>query len=983
MPKIYRLNASGQWTPLSRIYRLNSSGQWVPLKTVYRLNASGQWLPVFTSQATPAKTTDPVLQNQISRRDDFYSEDVLTLTRGAYTNTTANTNTTYRMTIYKSINSTVALSSWTVASRSTFNGSNSTATTSINYTITDQDAKDGYYFAAEVRVDNDASNPNSDKFDFETLLSGGGQQRVLSRMFFETSSFTATTTATGATLSWFTSGVPDSSFIYQNLSNSASIVRITVAAGGAFVVDVPAYYSNFSNGNATVPVGTLTPSTVYRADLILIGNDGWKTTNSQTKSNKGAVTSGVTFITFTTKDPAPINSVPPTISPLNSRGRPPVSTVLTLSQGTWTNVNAGTVYSYKFYLQEPTFTLPPQLVSSSNIYTAASDKSNHEIFGRVGAKNTNSNETLVTTQTYILDPAVTVTGVTPTTATLNVATNFTFTVSNYPTQYTVDWGDGTSTNSGALTAASVSPTLSKTYTSSGTKIVKVTAQPGNIQSTTNVIVSVPAPSASGFAKSDGTIIPSQPSTISFSSSNNIVTSSWTNGSPITSVNFAGSGAGVNTNYTDTTDPFMTSDMSNYSSSGTYTATVTNYNNSRQVNVSWNQSNAQSYTITYNSNIFGDDFVSANNSGSSVSVSIPWSSGMGTFSWKALTLYSGQNQTGTSTFYSNPSPGGVIPQQQSSERTNTTSLTYIAPSVQFTGSQRRTTLPSAFSSGTIIFITTNGYIGIGASSNPGTSGNYVVPNSGLYLMPLSEDLVQTELYTYTDVNNFYVRWRGYAYGAPAETVDYQVKFWYNSTSVDVHFVQNLLSAANAPSTTAVKNSGSEFRNWSSSTSQSSSLISLGSMTRNTSRDNFDDNYTQITASVPAAPFFPFFPPFFPFFPPFFPFFPPFFPFFPPYFPTFGSVLAAPTNVQVSGSGLVTWTHAGASTFNIEFFTAGNSTGSGAAGPYTQSTTVNGSYQLVSPYGGSGANWARARVRASNGGTNVSAYSAWFPSETTYV
>jgi uncharacterized repeat protein (TIGR02543 family) len=185
------------------------------------------------------------------------------------------------------------------------------------------------------------------------------------------------------------------------------------------------------------------------------------------------------------------------------------------------------------------------------------------------------------------------------------------------------------------------------------------------------------PTASNFARSDSTVTPSQPGTLSFSSSNNQVTTSWTNGSPITSVNFAASGAGVNTNYTDSSAPFITSDLSAYSSSGTYTATVTNFNNSLQVTVSWSQSNAQSYTISYNSSTFGSDSISGNNSGSSVSVPINWSSGAGSFTFQAVTLYTGLNQTGESNiFFTGLS--AITPTQKSSSRSGSTSLTYSLP-----------------------------------------------------------------------------------------------------------------------------------------------------------------------------------------------------------------------------------------------------------------------------------------------------------------
>ena len=100
----------------------------------------------------------------------------------------------------------------------------------------------------------------------------------------------------------------------------------------------------------------------------------------------------------------------------------------------------------------------------------------------------------------------------------------------------------------------------------------------------------------------------------------------------------------------------------------------------------------------------------------------------------------------------------------------------------------------------------------------------------------------------------------------------------------------------------------------------------------------------------------------------------------------SAPGAPTIGSVSGSGSVSWTApttgGAVASYEIEFYTASNSSGSGAAGPYSVTGISSSPYQLISPYGGSGANWARARVLARNTG-GASPWSAWAPSETTYA
>lgn len=178
----------------------------------------------------------------------------------------------------------------------------------------------------------------------------------------------------------------------------------------------------------------------------------------------------------------------------------------------------------------------------------------------------------------------------------------------------------------------------------------------------------------------------------------------------------------------------------------------------------------------------------------------------------------------------------------------TSSTVANINYQATGQQRRVNLPSNFTSGTTVYISTNGYIGIGADP----SGSIFPPSSGLFLMPLQGDQRQTALWTYADASNFYVRWQGARYNDAAQTIDYQAKFYWNSTAVDIYFVTNNLSSSNPASTTAVYNNGSETVNWSASTSQTSSLISTGIMTRNTSQDGVDDNRTAITAATLSAP-----------------------------------------------------------------------------------------------------------------------------------
>jgi uncharacterized repeat protein (TIGR02543 family) len=97
---------------------------------------------------------------------------------------------------------------------------------------------------------------------------------------------------------------------------------------------------------------------------------------------------------------------------------------------------------------------------------------------------------------------------------------------------------------------------------------------------------------------------------------------------------------------------------------------------------------------------------------------------------------------------------------------------------------------------------------------------------------------------------------------------------------------------------------------------------------------------------------------------------------------GTVPATPTGVGLTGSGVVSWTaSSGATSYEIEFYTAQSGTGLNAAGPYYVTGISSSPYQLVSPYA-SPNNWARVRVLARNS-VGPSGYSAWVPSATTYT
>lgn len=384
-------------------------------------------------------------------------------------------------------------------------------------------------------------------------------------------------------------------------------------------------------------------------------------------------------------------------------------------------------------------------------------------------------------------------------------------------------------------------------------------------------------------------------------------------------------------------------------------------------------------------------------------------------------------------------------------TNSVTVTTITP--QSTGQMRRVTMPVTFTnSSQTVWVGTNGYVSVTVdpTTAPGTTWP---PAGGTVVGPAVADLRQTSLSYLSDSANFYVRWQGCALGeiAGSTTIDYLMKFYWNSSAVDVYFINN--STIATLSLEAVRNGntlatvGGIQQTWANSTSITGMTIP-GGMTSDATNNNVDDNRTAITATKPLLNLVTN----------------------PSYgtatsasggwsasistqpnptggtysivtysagnFPTINSTTGAvtvtglaagtfstvtvryslsgynsvdiiasgsssgggvtapgiPTSVALSGSGLVSWAAPASggtpTSYEIEFFTATNGTGTGALPTGATGYTVTGITTLSYQLGSAGStqyaspnNWARVRVRARNTG-GVSSYSAWVPSATTY-
>ena len=225
---------------------------------------------------------------------------------------------------------------------------------------------------------------------------------------------------------------------------------------------------------------------------------------------------------------------------------------------------------------------------------------------------------------------------------------------------------------------------------------------------------------------------------------------------------------------------------------------------------------------------------------------------------SITAYSGLDQTGSTTTGTAGFPTSLssITKPSAFSTTSTSNYTFYT-NLQVTGSQRRVTLPSAFTSGTTIYVSTNGYINWGGDDPTGLT---YIPTSGITVAPLAGDLRQGAvsasgttstggLWVFSDSTNYWVTWWGNYYQDAAQVARYQVKFYWGQSYADIYIVNNSLTTL-TPSTTAVQNGANSYQNWSATTSQTSTLLSTASMNRISTQDGVDDNRTAVVASAPV-------------------------------------------------------------------------------------------------------------------------------------
>ena len=228
---------------------------------------------------------------------------------------------------------------------------------------------------------------------------------------------------------------------------------------------------------------------------------------------------------------------------------------------------------------------------------------------------------------------------------------------------------------------------------------------------------------------------------------------------------------------------------------------------------------------------------------------------------SITAYSNLDQAGSSTAGSAGTTTSIssITKPTAFSTTSTSNYTFYT-NYQLTGSQRRVTLPSAFTSGTTIYVSTNGYVNWGGDDPGGAIAIPALATSGITVAPLAGDLRQGAvsaagttstggLWYYSDATNYWVTYWGNYYNDAAQVARYQVKFYWGQSYADIYIINNSLTTI-TPSTTAVQNGANATQDWSATTAQTSTLLSTASMNRVFTQDGVDDNRTAIIASVPA-------------------------------------------------------------------------------------------------------------------------------------
>jgi hypothetical protein len=185
-----------------------------------------------------------------------------------------------------------------------------------------------------------------------------------------------------------------------------------------------------------------------------------------------------------------------------------------------------------------------------------------------------------------------------------------------------------------------------------------------------------APIISGISVSSTTVAPGSASGISISSSSNIGTASWTNGSNTSFANlFSASGSGSGGAGVNPTS-LATSGTFNIISTGIADIVIRAVNNNKTVDATWTQSGAQSYSVAWTISGAGTGTTTGNSSDTNPSARILSDTTARIVTINSITVYSGLNQTGIATTLS--STASVTAANNSTDTYGSGSVTYTVP-----------------------------------------------------------------------------------------------------------------------------------------------------------------------------------------------------------------------------------------------------------------------------------------------------------------
>ncbi len=214
------------------------------------------------------------------------------------------------------------------------------------------------------------------------------------------------------------------------------------------------------------------------------------------------------------------------------------------------------------------------------------------------------------------------------------------------------------------------------------RVTAVNASGSTAAFSNNATVSAVTPSASNLATSDTTLTPGTPSsiTVANTATTNQGQVTWANGSNATSAWVSSVTPGSSFTGTDG-GSLLTSQLFTITSSATAVATVNNKNNSKRVTISWDQSNAASYSVNYtitNAGLANGTYNSTGNStASSASVIVTLGNVSGTVRANSVTVYSSSGQSGVSSTFTPGSAPQTSPTDKTSSNTGSGSVTFTA------------------------------------------------------------------------------------------------------------------------------------------------------------------------------------------------------------------------------------------------------------------------------------------------------------------